>query len=61
MQYEVSNVVASRFAYRFYERLAKGEPIDTAAQEGRYAIALSTQYRKRDFAAPVVFNQQMSV
>jgi hypothetical protein len=55
MQYEVSNITASQFAYEFYERLAKGEPVDIAAQNGRYTIALDTQYRKRDFATPVVF------
>jgi CHAT domain len=56
MQYEVSNATASRFACSFYKRLAQGNPVDIAVQEGRYAIALSsTQYRKRDFAAPVIF------
>jgi CHAT domain/Effector-associated domain 1 len=56
MQYEVSNATASRFACKFYKRLAQGAPVDIAVQEGRYAIALSaTQYRKRDFAAPVIF------
>ncbi|MEO0349770.1 MAG: CHAT domain-containing protein [Cyanobacteria bacterium P01_A01_bin.15] len=55
MQYEVSNITASRFAYRFYERLAQGNPVDKAAQEGRYAIARSTQYRKQDFSTPVIF------
>ncbi|GAB4205397.1 MAG: hypothetical protein Fur006_61450 [Coleofasciculaceae cyanobacterium] len=56
MQYEVSNSTASRFARRFYEELAKGNPVDIATQEGRYAIALSPmQYRKRDFATPVIF------
>lgn len=56
MQYEVSNISASRFARRFYERLAKGDPVDIAAQNGRRSIALGpTQYRKRDFATPVIF------
>ena len=56
MQYEVSNSTASRFARRFYEQLAKDDPVDIAAQEGRRAIALGpTQYRKRDFATPVIF------
>ena len=55
MQYEVSNITASRFAYRFYEQLAQGNPVDKAAQEGRYAIARSTQYRKQDFSTPVIF------
>lgn len=55
MQYEVSNVTASRFAYRFYERLAQGDPVDIAAQNGRRTIALNTQYQNRDFATPVIF------
>ncbi len=55
MQYEVSNITASRFAYRFYERLAQDDPVDIAAQNGRRAIALNTQYQKRDFATPVIF------
>ncbi|MDY6804571.1 MAG: CHAT domain-containing protein [Cyanobacteriota bacterium] len=56
MQYEVTNSTASRFSRRFYQRLAAGDPVDIAAQDGRYAIALGpTQYRKRDFATPVIF------
>lgn len=57
MQYEVSNITASLFAYEFYERLAKYEPVDIAAQNGRRTIALETQYRKRDFATPVIFTR----
>jgi CHAT domain len=56
MQYEVSNSTASRFARRFYQQLAEGDAVDIAAQYGRRAIALGpTQYRKRDFATPVIF------
>jgi len=56
MQYEVTNSTASRFAQRFYQQLAAEEPVDIAAQYGRRAIALgSMQYRKRDFATPVIF------
>lgn len=56
MQYEVSNATASRFARRFYQQLAEDDPVDIAAQYGRRAIALGpTQYRKRDFATPVIF------
>lgn len=55
MQYEVSNATASRFARRFYQQLAEGDPVDIAAQYGRRAIALGpTQYRRRDFATPVI-------
>jgi hypothetical protein len=56
MQYEVTNSTASRFALRFYQQLALGDPVDIAAQYGRREIAFSTtQYRKRDFATPVIF------
>lgn len=53
MQYEVSNATARRFAREFYTRLAKGEPVDKAAQEGRNAIA--DWHETRDFATPVLF------
>lgn len=55
MQYEVSNITASQFAYEFYERLAQDKPVDVAAQNARRTIALDTQYHKRDFATPVIF------
>ncbi|MFM6189698.1 CHAT domain-containing protein, partial [Planktothrix sp.] len=56
MQYEVTNSTASRFARRFYQQLAAGDPVDIATQYGRRAISLGpTQYRKRDFATPVIF------
>lgn len=55
MQYKVSNITASQFSYDFYERLAQDAPVDIAAQNGRRTIALDTQYRKRDFATPVIF------
>ena len=56
MQYEVTNSTASRFALRFYQQLAEEDPVDIAAQYGRRAIALgSMQYRRRDFATPVIF------
>jgi hypothetical protein len=56
MQYEVTNSTASRFALRFYQQLAAEDPVDIAVQYARRAIALSpTQYRKRDFATPVIF------
>lgn len=55
MQYEVFNATASRFAYRFYERLAQDDPVDIAVQNGRHLIALKTEYQKRDFATPIVF------
>ena len=55
MQYEIINAAASQFAYEFYERLAKDNPVDIAAQNGRLTLALDSQYRNRSFATPVVF------
>ena len=55
MQYEVSNMTATRFALEFYRRLAKGEPADKAVQEGRRQIELSMSEKGRDFATPVIF------
>ncbi|MBW4506839.1 MAG: CHAT domain-containing protein [Scytonematopsis contorta HA4267-MV1] len=55
MQYDVSNMTASQFAYEFYERLGLDTPVDVAAQNARRTVALETQYRKRDFATPVIF------
>ncbi|WP_337251550.1 CHAT domain-containing protein [Scytonema sp. HK-05] len=58
MQYEVTNFTASCFADSFYEKLAQGEPVDIAVQEGRRTIGNnSTEYRTRDFATPVIFMQ----
>lgn len=56
MQYAVSNATALRFAGTFYERLAKGDPVDKAVQEGRRSIALGPLgYTARDFATPITF------
>lgn len=56
MQYEITNSTASRFARHFYQQLAADHPVDIAVQSGRRAITLSPiQYRKRDFATPVIF------
>lgn len=55
MQYEVSNSTAVRFALKFYQEVADGSPVDRAAQNGRRAIGLATQYKMRDFATPVIF------
>lgn len=55
MQYEVSNMTAVRFALKFYQEMAEGSPVDRAAQNGRRAVALKTQYKGRDFATPVLF------
>jgi hypothetical protein len=55
MQYKVSNFTAIHFAYEFYKQLAQDYPVDIAAQNARHTIALDHQYRKRDFATPVIF------
>ncbi|MEH1780348.1 MAG: CHAT domain-containing protein [Nostoc sp.] len=55
MQYKISNIAASQFAYEFYERLGQYEPVDIAVQNSRRTLALETQYRKPDFATPVIF------
>jgi len=56
MQYEISNVTAQRFVLEFYRRLAKGDSVDKATQEGRRRIALGpSAYSTRDFATPIVF------
>jgi len=56
MQYELSNVIAQRFMIEFYKRLAQGEAVEKAVQEGRRKIALGPQsYTTRDFATPVIF------
>ena len=55
MQYGVTNETAVQFAARFYEEVAKGQPVDQAAQSGRRLLGLDTQYQQRDFAAPVLF------
>ncbi|NEO54121.1 MAG: CHAT domain-containing protein [Okeania sp. SIO3B5] len=55
MQYEVANATANAFSAEFYKRLAKGEPVDIAAQNGRRKIAMKTNSINRDFATPVIF------
>ena len=55
MQYEIINAAASQFAYEFYERLAKDNPVDIAVQNGRLTLALDSQRRNRGFATPAIF------
>jgi hypothetical protein len=56
MQYQVSNITASRFAVEFYKQLAAGAAVDAAVQEGRRMISLGMYgYDQRDFATPVLF------
>ncbi|MDE5093301.1 MAG: CHAT domain-containing protein [Trichodesmium sp. St11_bin5] len=55
MQYKVQNATANAFSEEFYKRLAKDEPVDIAAQNGRFNVALQTDYSGNDFATPVIF------
>lgn len=56
MQYKISNAIAQSFALKFYEYLLRGEMVDIAVQEGRrYIHQELTDYKKRDFATPVLF------
>jgi hypothetical protein len=56
MQYLVPILVANQFTSCFYQQIARGYPVDIAAQLGRLAIALEPPYyESRDFATPVVF------
>jgi len=55
MQYKISNIAASQFAYEFYRQLGQDRPVDVAVQNSRRRLALETQYLTRDFATPVIF------
>jgi hypothetical protein len=58
MQYKIPNSAVRRFASAFYASLAKCEPVDKAAQEGRRSIAREFRggsYARRDAGAPVLF------
>lgn len=54
MQYPITNAAALLFARKFYERLAAGDPVDKAAQEGRRVLWFRF-LGKREFATPVLF------
>lgn len=55
MQYEVSNATACTFALEIYQRLGNGDSVDIAVQKARRQVVLSTNYKQRDFATPVLF------
>ncbi|MBK8987473.1 MAG: CHAT domain-containing protein [Chloroflexi bacterium] len=55
MQYKVTNSAATRFALRFYQQLAAGDPVDRAAQYGRRVLGLQKAYATHDFATPVLY------
>ncbi|MEM7048368.1 MAG: SAVED domain-containing protein [Acidobacteriota bacterium] len=56
MQFPLSNLAATTFARRFYQRIAVGTPVDVAACEGRLAIhALRSTPSRLEWPLPVVF------
>jgi hypothetical protein len=54
MQIPISDAAAIAFSGAFYERLAAGDPIDTATVEGRMAIHLKDP-GSQEWATPVLF------
>jgi hypothetical protein len=57
MQHPISNNAAIIFSRVFYRELAKGAPIDTAVQDGRWRITTSIPraYDDRVFGTPVLY------
>ena len=54
MQIPISDAAAIAFSGAFYQRLAAGDPIDTATVEGRMAVHLADP-ESREWATPVLF------
>lgn len=54
-QYQMGGETAVRFALRFYQQLAEGDPVDRAAQAARRELALRAQYKTADFASPLLY------
>ena len=58
MQYPVSNVIARQFMGKFYECIAKREPVEKAVQEGRREITLGAAgHASRDFTTPILYSR----
>ncbi len=57
MQHPISNEAAISFGKTFYRQLAKGECVDRAVQQGRYAITVDDPraYNDRVFGTPVLY------
>jgi hypothetical protein len=55
MQAKVPDSSAVLFSRRFYERLAKGEPIDLAVTEARFTLYLEGAAIQSDWAIPVLY------
>ena len=54
MQIPISDAAAIAFSGAFYQRLAAGDPIDTATVEGRMAVHLKDP-DSQEWATPVLF------
>lgn len=54
MQFPISDLAAISFSKAFYQRLAAGDPVDTAVAEGRQAVH-STDSGSVEWATPVLF------
>jgi hypothetical protein len=58
MQYPLKNSTATEFSIELYEQLARGKPLDEAAQAARWRISASPQSRSpRLLGLPVVYAQ----
>jgi hypothetical protein len=57
MQHPITNQAAIAFCKAFYRKLAKGESVDAAVQEGRWRITTSIRnaYDNRVFGTPVLY------
>ncbi len=57
MQYPITNRAAIAFSRTFYRELAKGEPVDSAVQVGRWRITTDEPgaYNSRVFGTPVLY------
>lgn len=56
MQFPISDQAAIAFSTSLYQRLAMGDPLDTAVVEGRQAV-LSATNRGPEWATPVLFSR----
>ncbi len=63
MRYPIASTAATIFSRAFYNKLAEGEPVDAAVQEGRYRIIAKDDkaYNSRVFGTPVLYMQSREV
>jgi hypothetical protein len=55
MQTKIPDPSAVLFSRRFYERLAKGRPIDRALRKARYDLFVAGAFKDADWAMPILF------